>query len=1019
MDEKNGPHLNLETTLLADLEGLDNLEAYRSFGERLRRLIPGELDTAPSRALTWLHGAISQDDLDFEMLLKDLDDQSRLGRAAAFCLVERFRDNPEILQDLILAPSPYKAPKANRFGSSHIIDLMGLSGSTELIPLLKRVLCENYHYHAPSWIARALENLGAEIDRRWMNDGRSITVTQNGSALFVHHDDRFGGSSNCPSCSFFPCRINDYYRGAIEDCKLRNRTSPAKLFEIVDYRPEAERGPTVEAQETPEISVGIYRRQAEASTSSGQLRQAAEAWQLAAQHAKSADEQLRWITQAMRTMICAGDRPAAYALATLTDDKVQASEDNDVLRRWERTFLSLQEELGVYATDSRNQYRTPQGRIQASLLAHFRRGPDQGLSDLASAVRMTKQYLLQTADDWLLYRWQSYLMSSYRVLSRPDLAKDMVSRTAAEFAADDPRNLETAVLKTRYRLYFEDAQIASKRFRRLLPEIRACQDPDRRLEYLGYVAEAASVARDWSFVESLALAREMSRNYAQALEKLSSAPSRKRLRERHQRTIEGILCLLMVYAEGPKGEMEGEGPAEAWRLIAATRNPELQRVHLALDGQEAGQLDLLENSLHRGLHYYQVEGSERGRFLDKFLRRVVDFEVAHVKRKQQPAAETDAPTSADQRVMWFAFRELEADGTYLLLVNVRARYRAFWLRDCDEIIEHMSTWQQYTEDLSLHESTLHGSDDLRGRREVSSARSRRRTIEKPDEALVRNAVGRLLGEILDASEDANKGTKLRDLYPEGPIYTLPLEALPDPAEPGSYIGERLAIRYCLRPRPRRSGDEMISILNGWIGLGGVPAPPGDVGRFGYLDGTRREIEALALDLKSRGASTVISLTGEEAHLENLMDALKKHQPSILHLAAHGIGDAEYPDACALVLAVEPGGAAGVLLPFRLIRDLPVDGIELAVLSACWSLVGPVGAGTGIEGLAWALLDAGVDHVLASRYPVSDQHTVTLMRCFYKHLFDQPPAEALRRARVDAHRLEGVPLRELGAWALWC
>lgn len=1010
MNNERGISLELENALLAELEDLDNPEAYRSFRDRLRGHGPGT-GMGRSRALIWLQGAVSQKDLDFEKLVEDLKDQTRLGRAAAFCLVERLGSNPTTIENLILAPTPYEAPNVNRFGSSHIIDLIGLSGTTELIPLLKRVICENYHYHPPDWTARALEHLGAKAEALWTNRGCSITVSQTGSSLAIQHDKRFTGSSNCPDCRWFPCRINDYYRGAIQDCKLWNRTSPVELLEIVDHRPEEERGPTREPQKTSSSS---YCCQAEELILSDKLSEAAEAWQLAARHANDANEQLHWITQAMRTMILAGDRPAAYALATLAEDKSRAAEDRDVIRRWERTHLSLQEELGVYVSSRRKLFRTARGRIQAGFFARFRRGPGQDLDELSSAAKTAEQYLSETAtDDWLSYRWQSYLMSAYRTLSRPDLAGNMVRRMLGEeVTTGSPRSIEFGILEARYNLYFDDVRGAVKYFQRLVPEIRACQDPDRRLEYFGYVSEAFSLAPEPSSTDSLSLAREAHALYVQTLGRQFSAPSRKRFRERHQRTIESVVSSLLQHAGGPGSEAENECLAEVWRLVIATRNPELQHARLALSDEEARKLSNLEDSLHRGLHYYRVEGSGRDQFLEKFLRRVVDFEVAHTRRRkeQQEIPKVDGTSPAVHRLQWFAFRELEPEGTYLLLINACEQYRAIWLRNCDEIFEKISAWQQYTDDL-----TRCGLNDLRCSREVYSARSRRKAVEKPDETAVGRAIGHLLGEPLKAGCEV----RVHDLYPEGPIYTLPLEALPDPANPGSYVGERLATRYCLRPRPRRNSDEMISLQKGWLGLGGAPKPKGDTLSFGFLAGSRQEVESLAQDLKRCGTSVAISLTGDEAHLENLVDALKEHRPSVLHLAAHGICDEEYPDACALVLAVEPGGAAGALLPFRSIRDLPVEGVELVVLSACWSLVGPVGSGTGSEGLAWALLDAGVDHVLASRYPVSDHHTVKFMRCFYRHLLDWPPAEALRQTRIEAFRLEGVPLRELGAWALWC
>jgi CHAT domain-containing protein len=73
----------------------------------------------------------------------------------------------------------------------------------------------------------------------------------------------------------------------------------------------------------------------------------------------------------------------------------------------------------------------------------------------------------------------------------------------------------------------------------------------------------------------------------------------------------------------------------------------------------------------------------------------------------------------------------------------------------------------------------------------------------------------------------------------------------------------------------------------------------------------------------------------------------------------------------------------------------------------------------MEGLAWAFLSAGAGQVIASRYPVDDESTVTLMLALYRYLQDLPVAEALGRARDDClSPPDELPEREVGAWAVW-
>lgn len=71
---------------------------------------------------------------------------------------------------------------------------------------------------------------------------RSITVMRmpGDNALILHDDPKFSGGDNCPSCRFSRggCRVHQYFRGPIEDCKLWNRTDPAELGPVIDWRRE-------------------------------------------------------------------------------------------------------------------------------------------------------------------------------------------------------------------------------------------------------------------------------------------------------------------------------------------------------------------------------------------------------------------------------------------------------------------------------------------------------------------------------------------------------------------------------------------------------------------------------------------------------------------------------------------------------------------------------------------------------------------------------------------------------------
>jgi CHAT domain-containing protein len=85
--------------------------------------------------------------------------------------------------------------------------------------------------------------------------------------------------------------------------------------------------------------------------------------------------------------------------------------------------------------------------------------------------------------------------------------------------------------------------------------------------------------------------------------------------------------------------------------------------------------------------------------------------------------------------------------------------------------------------------------------------------------------------------------------------------------------------------------------------------------------------------------------------------------------------------------------------------------KLAVLSACQTARGWVGAGEGVIGMSWALFVAGVPTTVASQWKVDSNSTTTLMIDFHRRLTQRPAnsktakAEALRQAELGLLKSE--------------
>jgi CHAT domain-containing protein len=97
-----------------------------------------------------------------------------------------------------------------------------------------------------------------------------------------------------------------------------------------------------------------------------------------------------------------------------------------------------------------------------------------------------------------------------------------------------------------------------------------------------------------------------------------------------------------------------------------------------------------------------------------------------------------------------------------------------------------------------------------------------------------------------------------------------------------------------------------------------------------------------------------------------------------------------------------------ILTAEAVVGLRLDGMALAVLSACNTGLGEVGGGEGVYGLQRAFHLAGCKDVIASLWDVNDDATVALMALFYRNLWEGKldPVQALRQAQLELYRRPG-------------
>ena len=290
-----------------------------------------------------------------------------------------------------------------------------------------------------------------------------------------------------------------------------------------------------------------------------------------------------------------------------------------------------------------------------------------------------------------------------------------------------------------------------------------------------------------------------------------------------------------------------------------------------------------------------------------------------------------------------------------------------------------------------------------------------------------------------------KGTTTIYLSPDGTLSAIPWPALPA-AEPDRVLledyafalvpyGQFLLSQLADDPPPAEASNRVLAVGNVDFGAAGEAKA-----RWPELPATKQELaEVVAL----AGERPVVTVARRQAHTARVLAELPRAR--FAHFATHGFfADKKFRSALqldeqsfgrpallkhqqrsqagsrnplvlsGLVLAgANRAGAANdgepgknpTILSGESLAALPLQGLQLAVLSACDTGLGDVGGGEGVIGLQRALHGAGTQNVVASLWKVDDQATAALMKVFYHKLWNERrgPLEALRAAQLTLYR----------------
>ena len=215
------------------------------------------------------------------------------------------------------------------------------------------------------------------------------------------------------------------------------------------------------------------------------------------------------------------------------------------------------------------------------------------------------------------------------------------------------------------------------------------------------------------------------------------------------------------------------------------------------------------------------------------------------------------------------------------------------------------------------------------------------------------------------------------ILPSGPLWDLPFQALT--RGDGRFVGETLAVSYApsvtvlaaLAKRPRVTTVSKVLAM-----AQGMPEAEEEVNAVAALYGTR-------------------AFTGTAARESTFKSQAAGY--GILHLASHGVFENGSPMYSYIALGKD--GAEDGRLEAAELMNMELKA-RLAILSACETARGRIGAGEGVMGLTWALAVAGVPTTIASGWKVDSKVTAELMVELHRGLrAGLGPAEALRKASM--------------------
>ncbi len=271
----------------------------------------------------------------------------------------------------------------------------------------------------------------------------------------------------------------------------------------------------------------------------------------------------------------------------------------------------------------------------------------------------------------------------------------------------------------------------------------------------------------------------------------------------------------------------------------------------------------------------------------------------------------------------------------------------------------------------------------------------------------RASASKLYESLIKPAEAQLRGRTNLVIVPDGGLWDMPFQALVNGAN--RFMVEDAAITYApsltvLREMTKRrrieaahaSPPTLLALGNPLVGTETLKRAALTLrdGKLDPLPEAEQEVKALGRLYGASRSKVYIGAEAREDRVKNEATGAK-----ILHFATHGILNNASPMYSHLALANGGAGEDGLLEAWELMQmELHAD---LAVLSACETARGRVGAGEGTVGLSWAMFVAGVPSIVVSQWKVESVGTRDLMVNFHRGLMSSKltKGEALRQASL--------------------